>query len=81
MSNMATLWAEARLFGLVYLHTCDDGLYFCRITFNTIAHTSLEATSDFKNKTPEAALQMAIDSAKKIVASMVSLNAKMLPSS
>ena len=73
--NLGQLWTMARQYGKVTLFTNDDGTYHARIAFLTLEHTSLEAKSDFKRPTPEAALEMAIYSAEKIVAGIKTLPA------
>ncbi len=71
--NLSELWKIGRQYGLVRLCTMDTGLYYACIEFATIDHTKLEASSDFKQLTPEAALTMAIKSAEAIVNSVSSL--------
>lgn len=68
--NLSDLWKVARQFGTIMLNTNDDGTYYARIKFQTIENTSLEAKSDFNQTSPEAALSMAIASAKATVDSL-----------
>ena len=68
--NLSDLWKVARQYGQVNLFTQTNGLYNATIVFDTIDHTSLEARSDYTQETPEAALSMAIGSAKAIVDSL-----------
>jgi len=70
MSDLGTLFRTAREYGRVSIYTQSDGTYHCCIEFASIAHTKLEARSDFKQPSPEAAVQMAIDSAEAIVRSV-----------
>lgn len=65
-TNLSELWAIARQYGRVSLHTSEDGQYWASITFNTIKHTELKARPDGYCDTPEAALISAIDSARNI---------------
>lgn len=74
-TSMSELWEAARQYGRVTLFTNDDGTYHAIIKFNTIAHTQLEAKSDYKRPTPESALQMAIESAQAIVESVAAVAA------
>lgn len=67
---MKQLWDRARLYGLVRLHTLDNGCYHCCITFNTIQHVKLEALSRYNCETPELALQEAISKAVEIINSI-----------
>jgi hypothetical protein len=71
------LWAIARQYGRVALFTNCDGTYHAKIEFNTIEHTSLEAKSDFKQGTPNAALRMAIGTARSIVQGVKELAVKL----
>jgi hypothetical protein len=63
--SLDDLFAEARSYWLVTLNTFDDGRYWARIKFGTIANTKLEADSPFV-ATPHEALTIAIESAKKV---------------
>lgn len=69
-TNLSDMWRDARRYGRVNLYTNDDGTYYACIKFDSIAHTQLEARSDFKQVTPENALKMAIASAQAIVESV-----------
>lgn len=71
-NNLSELWRQAEQFGLVRLYTYDDGTYNCTIVFSTIKHVKLEAQSSFSCKTPEVAVQEAIEKAAEIVASLSS---------
>lgn len=68
--QLGELFRIARQYGLVYIYTTDKGLYNASITFNTTAHTKLEAKSDFKRESPEDALVQAIEAAQQIVDSI-----------
>lgn len=72
-NNLSQLYREARQYGLVYLHNHTDGTYTCIITFNTIKHTELKASSGHGIQTPEEAVALAIAKAKEIVASISKL--------
>jgi hypothetical protein len=78
---MKDLWDEARLYGLVNLYSNRDGKYWCQITFNTIKHVELTASSKYGVETPEAALIGAIEAAKSIVDSLedATTKLKMIP--
>lgn len=68
--NLSDLFRTARQYGLVRIHTLDDGKYYCCIVFNTMKHTQLEAKSDFNQLTPEDAVKMAIKTAQSIIDSI-----------
>ena len=70
MTDMATLFYEARKYGSVGISTFNDGNYFCRIEFATISGTKLEATSDYKQATVEAAIKQALEKAILIISSL-----------
>lgn len=68
--NLGELFREARQYGRVRLSTQETGCYYACIEFDTIKHTTLEAKSSFKEKTPDAALKAAIKAAQTIVDSI-----------
>ena len=68
-NDLSKLFLEARRYGKVSIFTMSDG-YHCKIEFNTIDHTTLEAKSRFNHDTPEDAVIFAIETAKEIVASI-----------
>ena len=68
--DLSSLWRIARQYGRVRLFTNADGTYHACIVFSSLEHTALEALSDFKQMSPEAALTMAIRSAQAIVDSV-----------
>ena len=78
MSNLSELWIEARKYGLVNMHTMEDGTYWCHITFNSINHTELKAKSGFHHLTPESAIIAAINTAAEIVGEMANLQNKII---
>ena len=65
------MFAEARSLGLVRIHTHDDGDYSATIKFTTINHTSLAATSGYKNASPHEVLHKAIMKAREIRSSFI----------
>ena len=67
---LSELFKTARLYGRVYIHTCEDGDYSCSIKFNSIEHTKLEAHSGYDCKSPEEAVSKAIEKAIEIVTSL-----------
>ena len=76
--NLGELFKKAREFGLVYIHTHSDGYYSCRIEFNSVKHTKLEAKSSFHCKTPEQAVQEALDGVKIIIDSFAKMSQKLI---
>ena len=68
-NDLSKLFLEARCYGKVNIFTMSDG-YHCKIEFNTIEHTTLEAKSRFNHETPEEAVIFAIKTAKEIVTSI-----------
>jgi hypothetical protein len=77
IDSLNELWAIARQYGRVRLSTMRDGNYHACIEFETIAHTTLEASSGFKQETPQNALRAAIKAAEEIVASVSEINVKL----
>lgn len=78
MNTMRELFDEARIYGRVVIYTMDDGKYSVDITFNTIKHTQLKATSGFGFNCVEEALKSAINSAKQIVDSVSEIKEKLM---
>lgn len=68
--TLEQLLDEAQKYGRIHLHQTRDGDFSARITFNTIDHVELEASSGFNHKTPRLAVLAAIEKAVVIVESM-----------
>lgn len=71
--SLDDLYAEARQYGTIDIFGSSDGTYSANITFATNEHTKLEAKSGHGHKTPNIALQFAIDAARSIVTSLKEL--------
>ena len=71
--NLGQLFTMARWYGRVRIMTMESGTYHATIEFNSVAHTKLEASSDFKATTPEDALRQAITAAQAIVDSITGM--------
>ena len=74
MNDLKELFMEARKYGRVRLTTTRNSTYYCAIEFDTIMHVTLEANSDFDNKTPEEAVKHALAKAIEIVKSISNVN-------
>ena len=66
-NSLDGLWAIARCYGRVSLHTTDNGKYQCVIKFNTIEHVELEAKHPGYCDTPKESLIESIKIAERIV--------------
>lgn len=74
-NDMSQLWRQARKYGLVTMHGMGDGTYSCNIKFKTPSHTNATASSGFRIKTPEEALEKATINAQKFIGEITDMEA------
>lgn len=69
--SLEDLFEIAQQYGNINVYQCDRDRTFCTsITFMTIDHAELKATSGFRHKTIRAALIKAIEKAEEIIGSL-----------
>lgn len=71
--NLSNLWLIARNYGRVLLRTNQNDCYFAQIVFEPSKNSSMIASSDYNQKSPEAALAMAIKEAREMSISLSNL--------